>query len=340
MDGSENIRLECDMEQDSSGEPLQALLRDDRRKTLGVDSQGQFNCLKRGRKRLCPAICLAVILHGVLLIILTISWQHSVEKNKLLLMAQENAALKEAPKILPNSNPKLNAYLLIAPVVSSPVKKQTAPTLLEPNREEVQSSINVANGEPAEPNQEDSLFESIPNSGIVKAVPKVVPNTGNKEVRKQAKGREEDANKDVSIVIRGSTKDTAKVKVTGSTFRQFSQEYLERSQYRAIERLVNDEAGRYGQKRSMSELDGEMEPLWVSEFKPTVTERMQSIKSLDLGLDPNRRVRIGDTCYQVVKVATQINPYAENLGYAFNCGGDKVQLRLDKLITERLNKVR
>nr|WP_250885893.1 hypothetical protein [Shewanella jiangmenensis] len=81
--------------------------------------------------------------------------------------------------------------------------------------------------------------------------------------------------------------------------------------------------------RSMSELLPEMEVLLVPDaddfYKPN---------TLDSKIDPNRIVKSGDTCYRVVKVPTPLNPHAENLGYPFRCGEDRVK----KALKEGINK--
>ncbi|QYJ73669.1 hypothetical protein [Shewanella sp. FJAT-52076] len=81
--------------------------------------------------------------------------------------------------------------------------------------------------------------------------------------------------------------------------------------------------------RGMSELLPEMEVLLVPDaddfYKPN---------TLDSDIDPNRIVKSGDTCYRVVKVPTPINPHAENLGFPFRCGEDRVK----KALREGINK--
>ncbi|MCL2919268.1 hypothetical protein [Shewanella litorisediminis] len=81
--------------------------------------------------------------------------------------------------------------------------------------------------------------------------------------------------------------------------------------------------------RGMSELLPEMEVLLVPDaddfYKPN---------TLDSDIDPNRIVKSGDTCYRVVKVPTPLNPHAENLGYPFRCGEDRVK----KALKEGINK--
>lgn len=60
--------------------------------------------------------------------------------------------------------------------------------------------------------------------------------------------------------------------------------------------------------------------------------------SLDLALDPNRIIKFGSTCYRVVKTPTQINPYAENLGFAFKCGQTDDEKLLNTSLKFRINQ--
>ncbi|ABM00067.1 hypothetical protein Sama_1861 [Shewanella amazonensis SB2B] len=96
------------------------------------------------------------------------------------------------------------------------------------------------------------------------------------------------------------------------------------------ERYASDKTAHFGASgRSMSELLPEMEVLLVPSaddfYKPN---------TLDSKIDPNRIVKSGDTCYRVVKVPTPLNPHAENLGFPFRCGEDKVK----KALKEGINK--
>ena len=96
------------------------------------------------------------------------------------------------------------------------------------------------------------------------------------------------------------------------------------------ERYASDKTAHFGASgRSMSELLPEMEVLLVPSaddfYKPN---------TLDSDVDPNRIVKSGDTCYRVVKVPTPINPHAENLGFPFRCGEDRVK----KALKEGINK--
>lgn len=62
--------------------------------------------------------------------------------------------------------------------------------------------------------------------------------------------------------------------------------------------------------------------------------------SLDSALDPNRIVKVGSTCYRVVKTPTQLNPNAENLGFPFKCGQTDDERLLDASLKARIQQHR
>ncbi|MCG9736776.1 hypothetical protein L1D32_01200 [Shewanella insulae] len=109
-------------------------------------------------------------------------------------------------------------------------------------------------------------------------------------------------------------------------------DYMVRYRQSRLDELVERAANNAIQKKSMSEMDGEMRGLVLpkeNEYETAIT--------LDSKLDPNRIVKIGDTCYRVVSVATPINPHGENLGFPFNCGGDKVKQAIKDSLDKHLS---
>lgn len=114
----------------------------------------------------------------------------------------------------------------------------------------------------------------------------------------------------------------------------FTQQYFERQREQALDDLVIEQADKFTRKSNMSEMSPEMEVLFVPN-----ADDFSGPTSLDLALDPNRIVRKGDTCYRVVQVGTQVNPYAENLGFPFDCSGEKINQAIDDAIQSRLNKM-
>ncbi|MCK8047098.1 hypothetical protein MSG37_19610 [Shewanella sp. 1CM18E] len=113
----------------------------------------------------------------------------------------------------------------------------------------------------------------------------------------------------------------------------YTQSYLQRQRVNQLDELVANSAAQYTQKRSLSEMDGDMQELIFlqeDEYSKIITTQHR--------LDPNRVVKHGDDCYRVVKNGNQINPYAENLGYWFNCGEDKVKKAMNESIDKRLEQ--
>ncbi|MGI2157643.1 hypothetical protein [Shewanella baltica] len=121
---------------------------------------------------------------------------------------------------------------------------------------------------------------------------------------------------------------------TSSSMSLFTQQYFERQREQALDDLVIEQADKFTRKSNMSEMSPEMEVLFVPN-----ADDFGGTTSLDLPLDPNRIVRKGDTCYRVVQVGTQVNPYAEHLGFPFDCSGKKINQAIDDAIQSRLNKM-
>lgn len=109
-------------------------------------------------------------------------------------------------------------------------------------------------------------------------------------------------------------------------------DYMARHRQAQLDKLVEHVADKAIQKKSMSEMDGKMRVLALpkeNEYETAIT--------LDSKVDPNRIVKIGDTCYRVVSVATPINPHGENLGFPFKCGGDKVKQAIKDSLDKHLS---
>ncbi|MGI3002326.1 hypothetical protein ACRTDJ_04370 [Shewanella algae] len=109
---------------------------------------------------------------------------------------------------------------------------------------------------------------------------------------------------------------------------------LQHSQQQALQQLSQQYADKATGRKSLSEMDGEMEVLWVND-----ADDFNKVASLDLPLDPNRIVKDGDTCYRVVKVPTPLNPYAENLGFPFKCGQTEMEKALKEAVASRLKRL-
>ncbi|QYJ92179.1 hypothetical protein [Shewanella spartinae] len=109
-------------------------------------------------------------------------------------------------------------------------------------------------------------------------------------------------------------------------------DYMARYRQAQLDKLVEHAADKATQKKSMSEMNGKMRVLALpkeNEYETAIT--------LDSKVDPNRIVKIGDTCYRVVSVATPINPHGENLGFPFKCGGDKVKQAIKDSLDKHLS---
>ncbi|GAB1044245.1 hypothetical protein ACWAU3_11380 [Shewanella sp. JL219SE-S6] len=109
---------------------------------------------------------------------------------------------------------------------------------------------------------------------------------------------------------------------------------MQHSQQQALQQLSQQYADKATGRKSLSEMDGEMEVLWVND-----ADDFNKVASLDLPLDPNRIVKDGDTCYRVVKVPTPLNPYAENLGFPFKCGQTEMEKALKEAVASRLKRL-
>ncbi|MBE7216175.1 hypothetical protein MK852_13215 [Shewanella benthica] len=118
-----------------------------------------------------------------------------------------------------------------------------------------------------------------------------------------------------------------------SNFSASTQKYLSRQREAALGELFVAQANQYTRTKTLSEMDGEMIILEL----PKV-DILSDTETLGDGLDPNRIVKKGDTCYRIVKTPTPINPHAENLGYPFRCDGDSVAAALTRAIAKRVHK--
>ncbi|KFZ37242.1 hypothetical protein HR45_11205 [Shewanella mangrovi] len=110
--------------------------------------------------------------------------------------------------------------------------------------------------------------------------------------------------------------------------------YLRQQQQAAVQSSVN-----YAQHQKAHKSESDMTPNLDALVLPTVPVAERN-GSLDSPLDPNRIVKNGDTCYRVVKTPTQLNPYAENLGFAFKCGKTDDERLLESSLKNRINQHR
>ncbi|MCE9850770.1 hypothetical protein [Shewanella chilikensis] len=127
--------------------------------------------------------------------------------------------------------------------------------------------------------------------------------------------------------------EQAKLDFSSSALKS-ARKVLQHSQQQALQQLSQQYADKATERKSLSEMDGEMEVLWVND-----ADDFNKVASLDLPLDPNRIVKDGDTCYRVVKVPTPLNPYAENLGFPFKCGQTEMEKALKEAVASRLKRL-
>ncbi len=270
---------------------------------------------QRPSSNLKTSLLFALVIHGVLLLLLILGWRQGLISKKEVI----DTVIQQQQRLLQKTQ---QAYLITS--IETP-SNNVAPK----EAEKLSSSVNAVATAPVITHALKS------NSGTQAAIDQMQAIEIAESV-KQAEGQKTiETDKAADSLVSKSQKEKPSSPSKSYQFQRYTQQYLVKEQAQAFEELVKSQANAHGATRSMSELDGDMEQLWVSKFKPTAEERISRIANLDLALDPNRRVRIGDTCYQVVQVGNQINPYAENLGYAFDCGEDKVQQQLDALIEKR-----
>jgi hypothetical protein len=140
-----------------------------------------------------------------------------------------------------------------------------------------------------------------------------------------------------SETIQGNSLDTKILSPSERTL-ALTQNYLQRQQASALDKLTvaaSDERNAlFG--ANLSELTPEM-----PRYQVQIIEDKSQPSTLNHRLDPNRRVKIGDTCFKVVNLSTQINPYGEGLGFGKPCGPVHPTKRaIDAAISHRLSKMK
>ncbi|QYK11306.1 hypothetical protein K0I63_10880 [Shewanella rhizosphaerae] len=203
----------------------------------------------------------------------------------------------------------------------APVPAQQSASLTELNPEKEASATQITRFQPnvvqtrVEPSLDSAVDSS--ESGIAPKIEVPV------DTQKKNEAFSFDGMKGLNLE-RGAADSGAVSAATG--------DYMARHRQAQLDKLVEHAADKATQKQSMSEMDGEMRVLALpkeNEYETAIT--------LDSKLDPNRIVKIGDTCYRVVSVATPINPHGENLGFPFKCGGDKVKQAIKDSLDKHLS---
>ncbi|WP_198780085.1 hypothetical protein [Shewanella putrefaciens] len=291
-----------------------------------------------------------IFAHGLLLYLLVFLWRS--QQGELGLSLAERA-----PKVS-----ALKAYFIYAPSTQSKLDDRETPSTKAPTQAVTIQPDNASQGKLVEsvvmqskPTPKTvSKAELKPESEpVLKAEPKPesksvtstksealqVPNTDKTAVKSvsTAKASTQSTQSQTLESSEGAT-STKEIGAQGlapsASVGLFTQQYFERQREQALDDLVIEQADKFTRKSNMSEMSPEMELLFVPN-----ADDFSGPTSLDLALDPNRIVRKGDTCYRVVQVGTQVNPYAENLGFPFDCSGKKINQAIDDAIQSRLNKM-
>ncbi|BCV61165.1 hypothetical protein [Shewanella algae] len=202
----------------------------------------------------------------------------------------------------------------------------TEPQKTEPqNTEQQKQAAEESEQETETVAVHDQKEQSIPKTReqSVKPIGRVIEETKNAAVPAPERAND----------FRSQPAEQAQLDFSSSALKS-ARKVLQHSQQQALQQLSQQYADKATGRKSLSEIDGEMEVLWVND-----ADDFNKVASLDLPLDPNRIVKDGDTCYRVVKVPTPLNPYAENLGFPFKCGQTEMEKALKEAVASRLKRL-
>lgn len=202
----------------------------------------------------------------------------------------------------------------------------TEPQKTEPqNTEQQKQAAEESEQETEQVAVQDQKEQSIPKTQAqsVKPIGRVIEETKNAAVPAPERAND----------FRPQPAEQAQLDFSSSALKS-ARKVLQHSQQQALQQLSQQYADKATERKSLSEMDGEMEVLWVND-----ADDFNKVASLDLPLDPNRIVKDGDTCYRVVKVPTPLNPYAENLGFPFKCGQTEMEKALKEAVASRLKRL-
>ncbi len=204
--------------------------------------------------------------------------------------------------------------------------KRSEPQKTEPqNTEQQKQAAEESEQETEQVAVQDQKEQSIPKirAQSVKPTGRVIEETKNAAVPAPERAND----------FRPQPAEQAQLDFSSSALKS-ARKVLQHSQQQALQQLSQQYADKATGRKSLSEMDGEMEVLWVND-----ADDFNKVASLDLPLDPNRIVKDGDTCYRVVKVPTPLNPYAENLGFPFKCGQTEMEKALKEAVASRLKRL-
>lgn len=275
-----------------------------------------------------------IFAHGLLLYLMVFLWRSQQGELGLSLAVR-------APKVS-----TLKAYFIHAPSTQPKLDDRETPSTKAPTQAATIQPDNASQGKIVE--SVVMQYKSTPKTvSQAELKPEPKPVTSTKPEALQAPNTDKTAVKSVSTT-KASTQPTQSQTLASSeggisakgfeapsaSVGLFTQQYFERQREQALDDLVIEQADKFTRKSNMSEISPEMEVLFVPN-----ADDFSGPTSFDLALDPNRIVRKGDTCYRVVQVGTQVNPYAENLGFPFDCSGKKINQAIDDAFQSRLNKM-
>ncbi|MGI2190988.1 hypothetical protein ACRN9V_05835 [Shewanella baltica] len=294
-----------------------------------------------------------LLVHACLFLLICILWRPQLNPFGL------TEAESRGPKVT-----ALKAYFIYAPAVEKAESAALETESKAVDKTEMTSSVTPTTvPTPATQVKPLSILEKVmpetiaPEKAVSEKVEqgKVKPDTVKPDItqssQSQSSAQSEVQSAEVTAKKPTNTLDTTEIKpqlgaksspaaegestiATSSSMSLFTQQYFERQREQALDDLVIEQADKFTRKSNMSEMSPEMEVLFVPN-----ADDFGGTTSLDLPLDPNRIVRKGDTCYRVVRLGTQINPNAENLGFPINCCGKKINQAIDDAIQSRLNKM-
>ncbi len=251
------------------------------------------------------AVSLAVLVHLGVFILLLLSWEPDP---KSLLWRPDPALSSQVPK--------LTAYFITAQELKAKM----------PVHNPLEESPEAAAALQATIKTPMPVTPAIPISNKAKSAP----------VRSDSKAHSAKENTETKTSVQENTPNSREV-ISSHQLLQATRGYLQREADASIDAMGLSRAkdvNAYG--ASLSEMTPEM-----PQYQVNIIEDKTQATTLDHRLDPNRRVKIGDTCYKVVKLGTQINPHAEGLGFAEPCDPvSPTKHALDAAISKRLSQMK
>ncbi|MBO2590897.1 hypothetical protein [Shewanella algae] len=280
--------------------------------------------------------------HLVLLLGLSWFWQQA-EWQRVVTEPAKPKALQSylyfsqpSPKPLTPVPEALEEEAITQPKEAIEVKKADSSNRSEPQKNEPQNT-EPQNTEPQKQASEESVQET-EQVAVQDQKEQSIPKTRAQSVKPTGRVIEDTKNAAVPAPERANDfrpqpAEQAPLDFSSSALKS-ARKVLQHSQQQALQQLSQQYADKATGRKSLSEMDGEMEVLWVND-----ADDFNKVASLDLPLDPNRIVKDGDTCYRVVKVPTPLNPYAENLGFPFKCGQTEMEKALKEAVASRLKRL-